>query len=197
MRFTKLVSSKTSSVDPHSIFEYKHTLCSNTRKMTARYQDLVIWKKGPETRLFQFATTWQQCLGWGRNSIQFRSYWAFFINLTDENRLCDLPQHRVVPKSSRYIQHKFWNIPSMSVTRMLPHHRTFFPTFQSIQVFFPASVSISWRLPNIFVIAGFTNQLVRYTGTRGKIPFRHFGRPDNQPLHTALVWTGLTSATCS
>ena len=52
MRFTKLVSSKTTSVDRHIIFEYKHTSCSNTRKMTTRHQVLILCNKGPEKHEF-------------------------------------------------------------------------------------------------------------------------------------------------
>ena len=48
MRFTKLVSSQTSSVDRQIIFEYKHTSCSNTRTMTTRHQVLILCNKDPE-----------------------------------------------------------------------------------------------------------------------------------------------------
>ena len=52
MRFTKQVLSKTSSVDRHTIFEYKHTSCSNTRKMITPHQVLILCNKGTEKHEF-------------------------------------------------------------------------------------------------------------------------------------------------
>ena len=110
MRFTKLVSSKTSSVDRQYLnINIRHVATHEKRPFDTRTLSF-------ETRVLK-----QEFFSWLRRDnspwdaevipLSFGVNEHSFLNLTNQNRLCDLPEHRVITKSSRYIYHKVWNVP--------------------------------------------------------------------------------------